>query len=52
MRPVAVKVIRPEYSESEDFREMFLELLATPGRVTNGAGRSCKTTAWPPHRTT
>lgn len=24
-RPVAVKVIRPEYSESEDFREMFLD---------------------------
>lgn len=25
VRPVAVKVIRPEYSESEDFREMFLD---------------------------
>ncbi len=24
-RPVAVKVIRPEYSESDDFREMFLD---------------------------
>ncbi len=24
-RPVAVKVIRPEYSESQDFREMFLD---------------------------
>lgn len=24
-RPVAVKVIRPEYSESEDFRQMFLD---------------------------
>jgi serine/threonine-protein kinase len=24
-RPVAVKLIRPEYSESEDFREMFLD---------------------------
>jgi len=24
-RPAAVKVIRPEYSESEDFREMFLD---------------------------
>ncbi len=24
-RPVALKVIRPEYSESEDFREMFLD---------------------------
>ncbi len=25
VRPVALKVIRPEYSESEDFREMFLD---------------------------
>jgi len=25
VRPVAVKVIRPEYSESDDFREMFLD---------------------------
>lgn len=25
VRPVAVKVIRPEYSESSDFREMFLD---------------------------
>ncbi|WPB78251.1 serine/threonine-protein kinase [Archangium violaceum] len=25
LRPVALKVIRPEYSESEDFREMFLD---------------------------
>ncbi len=24
-RPVAVKVIRPEYSESSEFREMFLD---------------------------
>ncbi len=34
-RPVAVKVIRPEYSESPDFREMFLDEARTACTLTH-----------------
>jgi serine/threonine-protein kinase len=34
-RPVAVKVIRPEYSESSDFREMFLDEARTACTVSH-----------------
>lgn len=34
-RPVAVKVIRPEYSESADFREMFLDEARTACTLTH-----------------